>query len=59
MPAKLPEVSCSYVAPDQCSDTAQPTCCKRDISAVEDAGVVLGASVALLLTLSLLAAIVG
>ncbi|CAI8048975.1 hypothetical protein GBAR_LOCUS26979 [Geodia barretti] len=54
----FPEVGCSYIPPDQCSATPNPpTCCER-ISATED-GVVLRASVALLLLLSLLAATLG
>ena len=62
---KFPEVSCSYIAPDQCTDSTPPTCCER-ISATTDptteateGGVVLRASVALLLLFSLLAATLG
>ena len=53
---KFPEVGCSYIGPDQCSASTPPTCCER-ISATEatEGGVVLRASVALLL-LSLLTA---
>ena len=66
---KFPEIECSYIAPDQCTDSTLPTCCER-ISATTDptteptteateGGVVLRASVALLLLLSLLAATLG
>jgi hypothetical protein len=61
---KFPEIGCSYIAPDQCTDSTPPTCCER-ISATEatteatEGGVVLRASVALLLLLSLLAATLG
>jgi hypothetical protein len=54
---KFPEIGCSYIAPDQCTNSTPPTCCER-ISATEG-GVVLRASVALLLLLSLLAATLG
>jgi hypothetical protein len=54
---KFPEIGCSYIAPDQCTNSTPPTCCER-ISTTED-GVVLRASVALLLLLSLLAATLG
>ena len=54
----FPEIGCSYIPPDQCSATPNPpTCCER-ISTTEG-GVVLRASVALLLLLSLLAATLG
>ena len=55
---KFPEVGCSYVPPDQCSDSTPPPCCER-INAVQDAGVVLRASVAVLLVLCIVAAILG
>ncbi|CAI8042465.1 DBH-like monooxygenase protein 1 homolog, partial [Geodia barretti] len=56
--SKFPNIGCPYIPPDQCSATPNPpTCCER-ISATED-GVVLRASVALLLLLSLLAATLG
>ena len=60
--AKLPEVACSYIAPDQCSDSTPPTCCER-ITGTEEpitaGGVVLTASLALLLALSLMTTIMG
>ena len=58
---KFPEIGCPYIAPDQCSDSTPLTCCER-IAATEattEDGVLQRASVALLLTLSLMAAIVG
>ena len=55
--AKLPQVGCSYVARDQCSDFDPPTCCER-VTGVENGGMVLGASVVLMI-LSLMTAIVG
>ena len=59
---QFPEVACPYIAPDQCSDSTPPTCCER-ITGTEEpttaGGVVLTASLALLLALSLLTTIVG
>ena len=55
--AKFPQVGCSYVAPDQCSDFTPPTCCER-VGAVEDGGVVLRVSLALA-ALCLLTAFMG
>ena len=58
---KFPEVGCSYIAPDQCTNSTPPTCCERISPTTEatEGGVVLRASVALLLLLSLLAATLG
>ncbi|CAI8042458.1 DBH-like monooxygenase protein 1 homolog [Geodia barretti] len=66
---KFPEIGCSYIAPDQCTDSTPPTCCERISGTTEptteatteatEGGVVLRASVALLLLLSLLAATLG
>ena len=59
---QFPEVACPYTAPDQCSDSTPPTCCER-ITGIEEpttaGGVVLTASLALLLALSLLTTIMG
>ena len=62
---QFPKIGCPYIPPDQCSATPNPpTCCERisgtepTTEATED-GVVLRASVALLLLLSLLAATLG
>jgi hypothetical protein len=51
---KVMKSECPYIPPDQCTGNTPPTCCER---IVEDAGVVLRASMALLLALSLLTAI--
>ena len=51
---KFPEIGCSYIPPDQCSDTTPPTCCER-IKDLEDAGVILRAPVIVLMVPYLLA----
>ena len=59
MTTNFPEVGCSYIAPDQCSDFTPATCCERVDKEVEDTGLIPRASLALLIVLSLLAAIQG
>ena len=64
MTANFPEIGCSYIAPDQCSDFTPATCCERvdrevEDTEVEDTGLIPRASLALLIVLSLLAAIQG
>ena len=59
----LPEIGCSYIPPDQCTDSTPLPCCERlkdgdgdgDGDGVDDgAGVIVKTSVALLLVLSTL-----
>ena len=53
---KFPEIGCSYIAPDQCANFTPPTCCER---VVGDAGMILRASLVLLIFISLLTVIMG
>lgn len=57
--SKFPEVGCSYVAPDQCSDFTPPSCCERIDGTVESGGTVLKTSVILLTSMSFLTSIIG
>ena len=70
MTAKFPEIGCSYIPPDQCTDFTPASCCERiekedddkddDDDVIEDgegAGVVVMTSMALLLVLSALAVV--
>ena len=54
------EIGCSYIPPDQCSNSRPPTCCERitGTEATTEGGAVLRASVALLLLFSLLTAFI-
>ena len=66
--AKFPKIGCSYIPPDQCTDFTPAPCCERiedkgddkdDDNVTDDGnnGVVMVASMALLLVLSALAAL--
>ena len=54
MAAKIPEIGCSYIPPDQCTDFTPAPCCERigDDKDDTDAGVVMMASTVLLLVFS-------
>ena len=61
MTTKLPEIGCSYIAPNQCTGFAPPSCCERiddkDKDKDTNAGVVVITCMALLLILSALAVV--
>ena len=62
MTTKLPEVGCSYIPPDQCTDFTPAPCCERIKDGGDgvdngDARVVVMTSMALLLIFSTLATI--
>ena len=59
---ELPEVACPYIPPDQCTDFTPAPCCERikddgDGGVDDGAGVIVKTSMALLLVISALAAV--
>ena len=53
---KLPEIGCSYIPPDQCTGFTPAPCCER-IDGVDGGGVIVKTSMACLLILCAIAAV--